>query len=61
MENIGVCLHHNNVNRPQHSRGSLGSAPVSYVLELTGLHQGIFNVLYSYVQKECKFTNVQYS
>ena len=46
---------------PRHSRGSLGSAPVSYVLELTGLHQGIFNVLYSYVQKECKFTNVQYS
>ena len=61
MKNIGVCLHHNNVNLPRHSRGSLGSAPVSYVLELTGLHQGIFNVLYSYVQKECKFTNVQYS
>ena len=46
---------------PRHSRGSLGFFPVSYVLELTGLHQGIFNVLYSYVQKECKFTNVQYS
>ena len=37
------------------------AAPTSYVLELTGLHQCIFNVLYSYVQKECKFTNVQYS
>ena len=61
MKNIGVCHITATSIGARHSRGSLGSAPVSYVLELTGIHQGIFNVLYSYVQKECKFTNVQYS
>ena len=46
MENIGVCLHHLTSILQNTAADHLGSAPTSYVLELTGFHQGIFNVLY---------------
>ena len=46
MKNIGVCHITATSIGARHSRGSLGSAPVSYVLELTGFLQCISNVLY---------------
>ena len=46
MKNIGVCHITATSIGAQHSRGSLGSPPVSYVLELAGLLQCMFNVLY---------------
>ena len=57
--NYGVCPHLNNVDRTKHSRGSLGSAPTSNVLELSKFHQGMFKYCTQYVQKGASY-NVQY-
>ena len=52
----GVCPHHLTSIVQNTAADHLGSPPTSYVLELTGFHQGIFKVLYSIRAKECKIT-----
>ena len=52
----GVYLHHLKSIVQNTAADHLGSPPTSYVLELTGFHQGIFKVLYSIRAKECKIT-----
>ena len=40
---------------PKHSRGSLGSAPTSNVLELSDIHQGMFKYCTHYVWKGASY------